>query len=500
VEPFPIYRYNLLTVSQDSSYATRITLSQILDVYLVLSHNEQTEAVDPLYCHLSSRVSLASQHAYLLSAAEQGKTFAEIAAEHLHSHEGSLDDGEEDYENHENHEDVGQDDRAEHADQEHKNGDLDHKDTGTENPDLEAVHQPQDSYADEGPTTDDVFINDDASNSNALETVPETDVEGYTCDAENETSATSTVRGDEQEPQGEYYPLSDICFSHCLCYCLDCDANMDTDFETSHDDLSVPANTVSIPGNYLEDTGEVVVSNDDASKDEDDKAETQSAVGDTESSRTVEVGDDAFEQTLNADAETERESFVHNPEDFYDNVNAKDPGDAADGLGKTDELDQASGGLVQWDNLNGYDKDPHAVAQAVQHSANVTEPIGISADFDDDDLLDLHGEEGHEPSEHVAPLDPASRSAGKRASSQDDLFDDSRSNGTAHKAEGESSAVQAEDAFLLGEEDAEASVHAFSPPATPSNAKNSKRKIREDEDYFDLLDSGTPEIKRRRPS
>src|SRR5438046_10625727 len=74
VPPFTLYSHNLLIAPQDSSHATQITLSQILDVYLALSHNAQLESVEPLYCYLSSRVSLASQHAYLLSAAEQGKT------------------------------------------------------------------------------------------------------------------------------------------------------------------------------------------------------------------------------------------------------------------------------------------------------------------------------------------------------------------------------------------------------------------------------------------
>ncbi|KIX07944.1 uncharacterized protein Z518_02598 [Rhinocladiella mackenziei CBS 650.93] len=72
-----------LHICEDSKYAAQITLSQILDVYLHLCHNDQGHDVQPLYCHLSSRVSLASQYAYLSSAGVEGKTFSEIAAGHL---------------------------------------------------------------------------------------------------------------------------------------------------------------------------------------------------------------------------------------------------------------------------------------------------------------------------------------------------------------------------------------------------------------------------------
>ena len=76
-----------LHISEGSKYAAEITLSQILNVYLTLSHNEEIEQVEPLYCNLSSRVCLASQYAYLASAAQEGKTITEITAEHMDSPE-----------------------------------------------------------------------------------------------------------------------------------------------------------------------------------------------------------------------------------------------------------------------------------------------------------------------------------------------------------------------------------------------------------------------------
>jgi hypothetical protein len=480
-----------------------MTLSQILDVYLALSHNDQTDSAEPLYCHLSSRVSLASQHAYLLSAAEQGKTFAEIAAEHLHSHESSPDVGEEVededlVESHtENHKDFEQDEMAD-------DGNLEPKEADIEDTNLEAAQKPLDYPADEGSAAEEVFLNYDQSNSNALDSRPEADGDYVAGIAENETSATSTVRGDELEPQGEYDPLPDICKAHGLCYCLDCDANMYTDFETSLDDLAEPVNVALIPGNYSEDDGEVLISNDDDAEDEDGKAETQSAVEDTESSRTVEAGDDTFDQTLNADAEAERESLVADPEDFHD-IDAEEPKDTTDELVDTDVQHQLSAESVQVDHLHGYDQDFQPVPQATQESAKSTTPTDVDSEFDPDEFLDVHGEEeGHEFLEQVAPFEPANNILENEASAQavghEDLFEVPRSNGIAHKAEGERVAVRDEDDLLLGDDDAKASVLEGTPPATPSNSKISKRKIRDDEDDFDLLDSGTPDFKRRRPS
>ncbi|OCT50134.1 hypothetical protein CLCR_06743 [Cladophialophora carrionii] len=76
-----------LHICEDSKYAAQITLAQVIDVYLRLCHNDEGQQAQPLYCHLSSRVSLASQYAYLAAASGEGKTYAEIAADHSHSPE-----------------------------------------------------------------------------------------------------------------------------------------------------------------------------------------------------------------------------------------------------------------------------------------------------------------------------------------------------------------------------------------------------------------------------
>ncbi|KAK4944842.1 hypothetical protein LTR10_015761 [Elasticomyces elasticus] len=72
-----------LHICEDSKYAAQITLSQILDVYLQLCSNDGNDKSPPLYCYLSSRVSLASQYAYLSSACGEGRGFSEIAADYV---------------------------------------------------------------------------------------------------------------------------------------------------------------------------------------------------------------------------------------------------------------------------------------------------------------------------------------------------------------------------------------------------------------------------------
>lgn len=476
-----------------------MTLSQILDVYLTLSRNQQTKSVDPLYCHLSSRISLASQYAYLLSSSEQGKTFAEIAAEHIHSHESSSVDGEEvdDFvESYgKNHEDLGQDERADDGDLLPQNADI-------EDTNLEAAEVKLDYHAREGRMKEDVNPHDGQSDSNPLDSKPENDDPDVTGNAENETSATSTVRGDELESQGEYSPFPDICYAHCLFDCLDCNANIYADLETSYDHVAGSANAASISGSHSEDIGELVTSNDDAGDDEELKAEIQSAVGDTESSRTVEAGDDTFEQPLNAEAEAKRETFIEIPEDFHDYVDARAPADNADAQ------DQVNADSVQAGDLYRHNQDFLSAPQSIDDLERAAATPSATSEFDHDDLVDFHGEyEGHSSSERATSLDLANGAAGNEAFLQADgheeLFEARTPDGPAHDAESEHDAVYDvvdEDDLFLGDDETKASVQEATPPSTPSNSKTSKRKTRDEEDDFDLLDSGTPDFKRRRPS
>ncbi|KAJ9616685.1 hypothetical protein H2200_000404 [Cladophialophora chaetospira] len=96
-----------LHICEDSKYAAQITLAEILDVYLHLCRNDEGKQAKPLYCYLSSRVSLASQYAYLTSAGGEGKTYAEIATDHLDTPEPDDEDAERADETENQHEDSG---------------------------------------------------------------------------------------------------------------------------------------------------------------------------------------------------------------------------------------------------------------------------------------------------------------------------------------------------------------------------------------------------------
>ena len=81
-----------LHICEDSKYASQITLAQVLEVFMMLNHNEKIEDVEPFYCNLSTRVSLGTQYAYLNSSAREGKMFSEIVAEHVDTPDDGLEE------------------------------------------------------------------------------------------------------------------------------------------------------------------------------------------------------------------------------------------------------------------------------------------------------------------------------------------------------------------------------------------------------------------------
>ena len=76
--PFIDSEESPLMYEKGSSHTSQLTVAQILDVYLALHQNEQAEATPPLQCILSTRLSLSSQYAFLVSAAENGKTLSSL--------------------------------------------------------------------------------------------------------------------------------------------------------------------------------------------------------------------------------------------------------------------------------------------------------------------------------------------------------------------------------------------------------------------------------------
>lgn len=74
-----------LHICEDSKYAVELTLSQVIDTYMMLSQNQALGHIEPLHCQLSHRTCLRTQMQYLVDSARGGKTYAEIVEEHLGS-------------------------------------------------------------------------------------------------------------------------------------------------------------------------------------------------------------------------------------------------------------------------------------------------------------------------------------------------------------------------------------------------------------------------------
>lgn len=68
----------MLTIAQDSSYTSKVTLHQILDIYLRLCHNDGTNEPEALYLTLSSKLAVNSELAALDAAANEGKGLSQV--------------------------------------------------------------------------------------------------------------------------------------------------------------------------------------------------------------------------------------------------------------------------------------------------------------------------------------------------------------------------------------------------------------------------------------
>ena len=435
-------------------------MSQILEVYLTLCHNAPGEHAEPLHCILSSRVSLAAQHAYLLSAAQQGKTFAEIAAEHDSSPEQSSEDVDDatglaaDYA--EGIEYVHRDDSnrttREHEHERHEQYMHDH-------PDQDPTEEPQ--YQEE---QEEIKTNLDGEDGNNAESAPEGGLNANNDNAdpvdhgENETSATSTVQGDEPQNQGSYDPPFDTCHAPGPCLCLWCDANQSTDLEgTTHgyDESSKHDRTAS---SNIDPSGDYLSTHNAVADASDDKGGTSNAHEDTESSHTVEAGDETYDQTLHADEEAE--DYNEHPEDSHH--------DAINNLG---------------DDAEGHDDLTRSEAPAT------IEPV---TEVQENDFLDFEEGNSHEltgPGEVNVQTGEALED--EAYPQHEDLFDESTSNGIPQPDD--------EDVVVGLDTDTKTSILGGTPPTTPSG-QSSKRKAMDDDDALDLLDYDTPDAKRRRPS
>ncbi|KAJ5091289.1 hypothetical protein NUU61_006159 [Penicillium alfredii] len=67
-----------IQMTEDSSYTSKVTLHQVLDLYLRLCHNDGTDGPEPLYITLSSKLTVPAEIADLLAAANEGKGLSQV--------------------------------------------------------------------------------------------------------------------------------------------------------------------------------------------------------------------------------------------------------------------------------------------------------------------------------------------------------------------------------------------------------------------------------------
>ncbi|KAF4171813.1 hypothetical protein CNMCM8927_002218 [Aspergillus lentulus] len=67
-----------LQLLEDSTHVSKVTLHQIIDVYLRLCHNDGIDSPEPLYLTLSTKLTIPAEISDLLLAASEGKGLSEI--------------------------------------------------------------------------------------------------------------------------------------------------------------------------------------------------------------------------------------------------------------------------------------------------------------------------------------------------------------------------------------------------------------------------------------
>lgn len=72
-----------LHICEDSKYASQISLSQVVDAYMLLSQNEQCSDIGPLACTLTTRPCTLKQIHWLQEQADGGRSYSEVIAEIL---------------------------------------------------------------------------------------------------------------------------------------------------------------------------------------------------------------------------------------------------------------------------------------------------------------------------------------------------------------------------------------------------------------------------------
>jgi hypothetical protein len=518
----------------------KITLSQILDVYLALSHNDNVTDVEPLYCSLSSRRSLSSQYAYLQSAARERKTFVQISKEFV-SHSDDLSA------------EIGSDKQEQYH-----------------NTDASDISQPKDSNNDGliefGDTNETTGSGDEETSTKSEERdlVSKSTVVGNVVAAESEVQEFE--EGEVQVQEEEYRPrdmnsltvgkpTEDDGFSESTV--KEDQSGVEGEHE-SHLDLGVQPEISSIlsPTNVNADPAITISETDDPeTSDHPDHKGPQSAdtSGVIQSSSTPvppgtqQAGNESYlpgsasSQTLKLEQEEEEEDLFSqaNDQTLVDENGgpANDQSDEEEDFELEEPGNQDEGSVVGRES--GEVLDPEAEFEEMdlervvaadqfpskhgeEPSKQDDEDVRDLGDCDDDDeyeLLNFEAEAGSsakaddsaERSEHKKEPSTPSRlskipnnqpNASNALETREEALDHADSDSLREKAESNHSQSSAapvnSDRSIQREGEAQ-----YAPSTPPGGLNGSKRKATEendDDDEFDLFSTETPDKKRGKPS
>ncbi|ERF72148.1 hypothetical protein EPUS_02939 [Endocarpon pusillum Z07020] len=519
-----------LHISEDSSYAARLTLSQIIDVYIALAHNDNVTNIEPLSCSLSSRISLASQYAYLQAAANDGRTLTQILSENTFAPLEEREDGENErdglgYQPAEIHrEDVlamskGTDGVALENQQ----------DSDLLNSQPDAIHESMNAgiTSPAGVTRHESEIGPFEGNGDELGVNKNAESRDSVLHDKEQESSSATKR-DIEDIKGDYDTSLDFCFGPGICSCSSC-ANKITDTTTSPFDNQ----------NNEESTEDLFHSDGDAAKDfslvestsavaQDDVEESDigSNPQDTVSSRTVEAEDNQFEEDIfsqeghtsgydNSNLTANQADNVENFENFE--VEEQDLDEPDFRIHSTHGRQPETGSKTNFgqpaavSNLGVEDNVELPMQKREDNQGNIyAEADDKLLNFDDEQGDNRVKEEDRESSSSAYRFDASEHEAVPKrdalngfTNSHDTTsanhnnpyrFEKDASSKALRHDRRQSSPGQSQINTKTGPQEA--------APAIPSGGMNgSKRKAleEEDDDDFDLFDT-TPDKKRRRPS
>jgi hypothetical protein len=482
-----------------------------------LARNDNIASIEPLHCSLSSRVCLASQYAYLQSAATEGKTLTQIFEENTYASGEDDENGEEGLE-------------YDQAEMHH------HKDSAESNNKVETVLQEErkgDSPQPEQDLPQESIHARTESTGNGNNHDPEGGPVGRKGDdpreteLEGELSATSTVKGDSNETEGDYDISLDLCFKPGICSCSRC-ANTNADGAAlgsdkhGNDELTEDsfAGAARITGDL-----DPLALNTAAAEKQVAKPDSDSNVQESVSSRTVEgennqPEEDIFSQDNQPMFEDGLGNYTDTQHDDFEDFDLEEQKPEDIGLEVDDSANPKAGIETENHDLGVGHMAPNATLDTANDEdvpgQARTDNQDVSHVEDDDELLNFDDDdEGEETEEHQEIFESTPE---PEVSTKENLRSDSPPKGLIkvqdatranHDDRAHSENVPSSKAHEtgrgqspVGQPQHNPSVELVGdPPTTLIGGKNgSKRKALEDEDDFDLIDTATPDKKRRRPS